>query len=243
MFSFLGSPDGIADFFLDVQSRPSELVRSDWGGARPPWYDIWHALDYKREQLFTESFQPTRSVSIPPDDFGNLVRPDLGDLHPLDAAISIEIETRMPAWTVLVDDRASMANGVETRVPFLDHDLVEWICQLPPEFKLRGLEEKSVLRDAMVGVLRKEVANRKKRSFYSPIKEWFFSKSSPKFVEHYLSEDSLRATGIFNPATVRSHLHELGRIPETSFLRHRLEWLLILVLGCQTLHDRFVKRL
>lgn len=243
MFSFLGSPDGIADFFLDVQSRPNDQVSNEWGGVRPPWYDIWHALDYKREGLFSEAFQPTRSVSIPPDDFADLVRPDLGELHPLDAAIAIELETRLPSWTVLVDDRASMANGIETRVPFLDHDLVEWICQLPPEFKLRGLEEKSVLRDAVKGVLNREVAKRKKRSFYSPIKDWFFSERSPAFVREFLSESSLKAAGMFNPEMVRSHLQQLDRLPENSFLRHRLEWLLILVLGCQTLHDRFVRKL
>ena len=50
-------------------------------------------------------------------------------------------------------DRASMANGVEARVPLLDHELVEWLARLHPKHKLSGFTEKSVLRGAKIPVL------------------------------------------------------------------------------------------
>ena len=51
-----------------------------------------------------------------------------------DIALSFELETRLPSWILLIGDRASMAAGVEARVPLLDHRIVELIAPLPPSF-------------------------------------------------------------------------------------------------------------
>ena len=59
------------------------------------------------------------------------------------------------------EDRNSMAHSIEARVPFLDHRLVEFAFQLPGEFKVRGVETKAVLREAMRGVLPEPIRARK----------------------------------------------------------------------------------
>lgn len=241
MFQWLGSPQGMADFFITVQSRPNQEIEQEFGGVRPPWYDVWHALDIDRRALLAVGGRTARRIEGAPSGFATLVREDIAELHPLDAALAVELETRLPSWTVLVDDRSAMARGVETRVPFLDHELVEWIAALPPAFKLRGLQEKSVLRDAMKGILPPTVRARKKRPFYSPIKEWFFSDRRPEFVDELLSVQALEETSMFVPSVVESLRARLRQTPDNSLLRHRLEWLLILVLGTQVLHDRFIK--
>ncbi|MCC6221469.1 MAG: asparagine synthase (glutamine-hydrolyzing), partial [Deltaproteobacteria bacterium] len=181
LFSWLGSPQGMAEFFIKVQRYPDSKIRQEFSNVRPPWYDIWHALDIHRSDLLGVNGRSVRPIEVAPEGFNELFDGTLKDLHPLDAALAIEMQTRLPSWTVLVDDRVSMANGVETRVPFLDHELVEWVAKLPPSYKLRGLNEKAILRASMKGVLPQDTRKRIKQPFYSPIKEWFFSPQSPEF--------------------------------------------------------------
>src|SRR5262245_18443947 len=66
----------------------------------------------------------------------------------------------------------SMATSVESRVPFLDHKLVELAAQLPDEWKLSGLTTKRVLREAMKGLLPESILNRPKMGFQVPFAAW-----------------------------------------------------------------------
>ena len=59
------------------------------------------------------------------------------------------------------EDRNSMAHSIEARVPFLDHRLVEFAFRLPGEFKVRGVDTKAILREAMRGVLPEPIRTRK----------------------------------------------------------------------------------
>ena len=73
---------------------------------------------------------------------------------------------------VLGLDRASMAYSVEARVPFLDHELVEYCARIPPRVKMKWLREKHVLRRAMESVLPPDIVNRKKRGLQVPMDAW-----------------------------------------------------------------------
>ena len=157
VYQWLGSPAGIDEFFVEAQRRPSLEIEAAFGGVRPAWFDIWTALDLDRTPLLSPDGRRVRPIAEAPEGFEALVRPDVGDLHPVDAALSLELETRLPAWILLIGDRASMARSVEARVPFLDHEIVEWLARLHPSFKLRGLTEKSVLRGAARGLLPEEI--------------------------------------------------------------------------------------
>lgn len=71
------------------------------------------------------------------------------------------------------EDRNTMAFGIESRVPFLDHQLVEWLATLPADMRLAGGWTKRILRDALVGVLPERVRRRKsKLGFATPQSEW-----------------------------------------------------------------------
>lgn len=71
------------------------------------------------------------------------------------------------------EDRNSMAFGIESRVPFLDHPLVEWLSILPADMKLKGGWTKRILREALTGVLPEKVRARKsKLGFSAPETEW-----------------------------------------------------------------------
>ena len=65
-----------------------------------------------------------------------------------------------------------MANSLELRVPFLDHEVLEFAAKLPPEFKVRGRETKRVLKQAFTGRVPKEILTRKKTGFPVPYDRW-----------------------------------------------------------------------
>jgi len=66
-----------------------------------------------------------------------------------------------------------MANSVEARVPFLDHELVEFAMALPPRMRVRDREGKYLLKQAVRGLLPREIVDREKQGFVAPVAEWF----------------------------------------------------------------------
>ena len=68
---------------------------------------------------------------------------------------------------------AKSSASLESRVPFLDHQLVEFVCSLPTEYKLRGFDTKRILRQSLGSTVPREIVTRGKKGFPTPIKEWF----------------------------------------------------------------------
>jgi asparagine synthase (glutamine-hydrolysing) len=73
---------------------------------------------------------------------------------------------------LMKQDQMSMAASVESRVPFLDHELVEWVARVPEHYKVRGFSGKYLLRKAMADRLPAEIINRHKKGFPTPIRPW-----------------------------------------------------------------------
>jgi asparagine synthase (glutamine-hydrolysing) len=102
----------------------------------------------------------------------------------------------------LKGDRVAMNSSVETRYPFLDEDVFAFLARLHPDWKLRGFQDKHILRLVGERYLPREIAWRRKAMFRAPL-DSFFSRRVPKFVDELLSEASLRKTGWFNVERVR----------------------------------------
>jgi asparagine synthase (glutamine-hydrolysing) len=92
--------------------------------------------------------------------------------HWLNRCLYVDAQTWLIDDILTKVDRATMAVGLEARVPFLDVDLFEFSARLPIALKVRGLERKVVLRRAMKGRLPKETLQRRKSGFNSPVSEW-----------------------------------------------------------------------
>ncbi len=97
---------------------------------------------------------------------------------------------------LMKQDQMSMAASIESRVPFLDHRLVEFTARLPERLKLRGLTTKYVLRRAMKGVLPEEILTRGKMGFPVPVGKWFRS-SHRHVIDEYVTGERAAARGIF----------------------------------------------
>ncbi len=112
---------------------------------------------------------------------------------------------------LMKQDQMSMAASIESRVPFLDHKLVEFSARLPERMKLRGATTKYILRESMKSVLPAEILTRPKLGFPVPIGSWFRGESA-SVVEDYLLSERTVDRGIFNPAFVRTLVqrHQAG---------------------------------
>jgi asparagine synthase (glutamine-hydrolysing) len=110
-----------------------------------------------------EDYQPGEAIADRLDqDF-------LENRHPLDKAQYVWIKTMLEGQILTWGgDRVDMANSMEARPAFLDHELAEFACKVPPEMRIKGNKEKYVLREAMKGVLPDTLYKREKFAFMAP---------------------------------------------------------------------------
>jgi asparagine synthase (glutamine-hydrolysing) len=128
----------------------------------------------------------------------------------LDRLLYADIKTYLHEL-LMKQDQMSMATSVESRVPFLDHRLVEFTCSLPERLKLRGSTTKYILRESMKDVLPEAILSRSKMGFPVPIASWFRGPYRWVIDEYVMSE---RATsrGLFNRGFVEQLVsrHQAG---------------------------------
>jgi asparagine synthase (glutamine-hydrolysing) len=108
-------------------------------------------------------------------------------------------------------DRASMAHSLEVREPLMDHDVVEWMAQVPSALKMHGSEGKYLLKKAMEPHLPHDVLYRPKMGFAVPLARWFRGPLRGRVREALLG-DRLAETGWFNRLTMQGIIdqHESG---------------------------------
>lgn len=112
---------------------------------------------------------------------------------------------------LMKQDQMSMAASIESRVPFLDHALVEFAARLPDRLKLRCFTGKYLLRRAMAGRLPQDVLHRNKKGFPTPIRPWLRGPLFPK-LSAALTDGRLAARGLVRPGYVAELLrrHQAG---------------------------------
>jgi asparagine synthase (glutamine-hydrolysing) len=123
------------------------------------------------------------------------------DSRYLESVIDVDCRYWLPDYTLFKQDRLTMANSIEGRVPFLDHRLVEFVLALPPSHKLRNGTLKYLLRTVATRYLGPARAGAKKVAFYLPVRK-FFGADFDSFVRDTLSESGVRQDGFFKPTAV-----------------------------------------
>ncbi|HEY2962932.1 MAG TPA: asparagine synthase (glutamine-hydrolyzing) [Pyrinomonadaceae bacterium] len=127
----------------------------------------------------------------------------------LDRLLYADIKTYLHEL-LMKQDQMSMAASVESRVPFLDHKLVEFTSSLPERLKLRRWTTKYVLRQSMKGFLPDAILDRPKMGFPVPIGAWFRGAYAPVLDEYVLS-DRAAQRGLFNSRFVRTLVEQHQR--------------------------------
>jgi len=130
-----------------------------------------------------------------------------GRAQDLNEALAFDLRTVLCDCLLMKVDKATMAAGLEARVPYLDRTLVERAWSLPAEFKMRGLKGKFILRRIADKHLPRGIAWRRKHGFVVPWEEWV--RSSGGAIEGVLGDAALGRSGIFDVARVRAELEAL----------------------------------
>jgi len=203
--------------------------------ARAPASSRNMSLDFRLKQFLRGLTAPTSLRhqawigSFVPDDLSSLLHPDLRHLArpevawrevladaergaragiargSVDEALRFFL-TRYLADDILVKaDRASMAASLEVRAPFLETELVEFSLRLPWRYKLGPWRTKRILKRALRGIVPDEILHRPKKGFGIPVAAWIRGPLRPMF-EDLFSPDSLRRSGVLEPAAARALL-------------------------------------
>jgi asparagine synthase (glutamine-hydrolysing) len=108
----------------------------------------------------------------------------------MDQVTLFDLNLHLPGQILSKVDRASMMHGLEVRCPFLDIELIEYVYNLPYEFKVGPDGQKIILRDILCDYMPREFAYRKKQGFGAPIWNWLREEGVRERVYHHLTEGS-----------------------------------------------------
>ncbi len=167
------------------------------------WKVIFDERD--KERLFTKDFlsngfQDSFRIF---DKYFDRVR----KCHPLNQVLYVDAKTFLLDDNLTKVDRMTMANSLEARVPFLDHELVERIAVIPPGVKSRGFQTKSLLRNAVKLLLPASIRQGRKRGFTPPLPFWIKNELKDFFGEVF-SRERLAKSGVVNPDYCKNLLDE-----------------------------------
>lgn len=105
-------------------------------------------------------------------------------------------------------DRMSMCHGLEVRSPFLDHELVDFVMQLPASYKIDATQQKKILKETFAALLPAETFARRKQGFEVPLLHWFRNELRST-IHTLLAPEHIKAQGIFRPEKVAELLRQL----------------------------------
>jgi asparagine synthase (glutamine-hydrolysing) len=118
-----------------------------------------------------------------------------------------DAETYLPEDVLTKVDRMSMAHSIESRVPLLDNEVIDFASTLPASLKIKNGRRKHVLKEVAATLLPRDILNRKKQGFGVPLGTWFRGNLRELFADTLLSPSSLQR-GYFQPAFVRRIVDE-----------------------------------
>ncbi len=99
-------------------------------------------------------------------------------------------------------DRVAMAHGVELRMPFLDHRMIDWAARIPSRWKILGLNEKHILKRMFRSILPPEIVARRKQPYRAPVVDSLLSPAGRRLILDVLEPGVVRRAGLFDDAKV-----------------------------------------
>jgi len=183
------------------------FFRQGFDALQSPWFA--HMLRWNTTQRLWQFFTPeVRAEVAAVDPFAEVASrlpAAISRWAPLSRDQYVEAHTLLSGYLLNSQgDRMAMANSVEGRFPFLDHRVIEFANRLPPHYKLRALDEKYVLKQAVRGLLPERIRKRIKQPYRAPDSQSFFVEGRPpEYVEALFSEGRVRESGLFDSLAVR----------------------------------------
>ena len=164
--------------------------------------DLYHVLSSHWQN-------PTEVVinSKEPGTFLTKLKPELSGLNDYQKMMALDLITYLPNDILVKVDRAAMSNSLETRVPFLNHKLIEYVWKIPHYFKFRNGQGKWILRQILNQYVPKNLTERPKMGFGIPLDAWLRGPLRD-WAENLLNEKRLIQEGYFYPKPIRDKWEE-----------------------------------
>jgi asparagine synthase (glutamine-hydrolysing) len=160
--------------------------------------------------------------------------------HPVNRGVFWAGKIHLPGQLLsLKGDRIAMSQSVEMRYPFLDNNVFDFLADIDPKWKLKGLTEKYLLRRVAEKWLPKSVAWRPKGMFRAPLDGFFLEQRLP-YVDELLSEASIKKAGYFDAKAVNDWRTKYQDLSPWGYQRQSAELGLVAVLATQLWHHTYV---
>jgi asparagine synthase (glutamine-hydrolysing) len=190
-----------------------ETLDGGWNQTSLFWAgrSLWTDTEIRR--LLDWDFDPSSKFLAPYFDF----EPDAGEF--IDFVRAADYRTYLADDLLVKVDRASMAVGLESRDPFLDHYIAEFAAGLPERALIRNGEKKYLLKRLLYRYVPRELVDRPKQGFAVPLDLWLKSELKPLLFD-YVNERRIREGGTFDWPTVESERDAFleGRVPSATRL-------------------------
>jgi asparagine synthase (glutamine-hydrolysing) len=186
---------------------------------------------------FSQAFDDQTQVF---DELENYLDPDITRWHPLCRAQYLEMTLFMSGYLLSTQgDRMMMGNSVEGRFPFLDHTLIEFVNTIPPNLKIKVLNEKFLLKETFKDLVPQSIINRAKQPYRAPINKVFLKGDKNNMSKQMLSSEKLDETPFFNPAAVNNLVGKMERSNGNTSARDDMA--LSAITSLQLLHHHFLR--
>jgi len=206
------------------------------GGVRPAQQVLYEMISQAKPALYSSDMWQKLANHDPYADL-DITNDRITRWHPLNQSLYVGYKVMLAGLLMISKgDRIAMNASVETRYPFLDDDVISFCAGIAPEYKLRGLSEKWILRQVAARILPARIANRPKTMFRACMSGSFLGPRRPAWVDQLLSPESLRATGYFDPAGVARQRTWQVRIPRITPARFVQDVGLTCVVSTQLWH-------
>jgi len=228
-----------------AEERATHPAWTELIGFTPSWIQPWIlTLEVARPLLAAPlrdelaDYDPVAAIAAKID------RSQLEGRHLLDRVqyswIKTMLEGQILTWG---GDRVDMANSMESRPAFLDHNVAEFARMIPPEYRVRGGTEKWVLREAMRGILPKLLYEREKFAFMAPPSNTDPLKRAAidALIDQHASRDAIAEAGLFDPDRVAAFF-AMSKASDDRAQAVRYDILINHILGLQILHQEFVAK-
>jgi asparagine synthase (glutamine-hydrolysing) len=160
----------------------------------------------RKKSLYSKDFQSKLNGNSGALRYRNIAD-SISTGNAIDNLLYLDSKTYLPADILTKVDRMSMAASLEARVPLLDHELIEFVTQIPSDLKMKGFETKYIFKKAMEGIVPQEILYREKQGFGVPIEEWINNQLRARMHETLLERRTLER-GYFEKSYIQTLLDE-----------------------------------
>ena len=173
---------------------------------------------YFRDGEITKLFSDKLIKEIKPISKQKITSLDIcEDIDFLDLMLTYDINTILANSYLSKTDRSTMAASIEARVPFLDHELVEFMFSVPSHLKINKSQTKYLFRKSMKNILPPEIIKRPKKGFGVPVASWL--KENKAYIYSILDEDIIKKRGYFKNKYVQNILKDIDKFNDRKAVR------------------------